>query len=345
MRQPAVVTGGSGHIGANLVRSLLADGHAVRVVDPRQPVAAIRLGATWIRADVRDTGQMRRAFDGAAVVYHLASVISVVGGMRGLVESVNVTGARSVADAALAAGVPRLVHCSSVHAFDLRYRQAGPITEASPRSTDPRLPVYDRSKAAGEFELWRAADRGLDAVSVNPTGIVGPADPGPSRMGTVLLALWRGRLPAVAAGGFDWVDVRDVVAALRSAARYGRTGESYLISGHRLSIREVAELAAACSDGLPVPWTAPAWPLRACAPLTTVLARHTGSPLLPTREVLHALKSFPVVDGSKARRELGHRPRPFEETLADLYAYFADAGLVPRRQVTSAGRTGTAVTA
>src|SRR5262249_32356817 len=79
VRPLAVVTGGSGHVGVNLVRSLLTDGHAVNVVDVREPVTAIRLGASWTRADVRDARQMRTAFDGADVVYHLASVISVVG--------------------------------------------------------------------------------------------------------------------------------------------------------------------------------------------------------------------------------------------------------------------------
>jgi dihydroflavonol-4-reductase len=330
MGQRVVVTGGSGHVGVNLVRSLLADGHPVTVVDARQPVTAMRLGATWTRADIRDTGQIRHAFDGAHVVYHLASVISVAGGMRGLVESVNVDGTRSVASAALTAGVPRLVHCSSVHAFDLARHRGEPVTEASTRATDPQLPVYDRSKAAAEVELRRAVDRGLDAVSVNPTGIVGPIDEQPSRMGTVLLALWRRRLPAVVAGGFDWVDVRDVVAALRAAAVRGRTGESYLVAGHRLSIGQMGELASACSDRAWSRRTVPTWAVRACVPVATWLARQTDNPLLPTRETLHALATFPVVDDSKARRELAHLPRPFHETLTDLYQYFTEAGLLDR---------------
>jgi len=328
MGQHVVVTGGSGHVGVNLVRSLLTDGHTVDVVDVRQPVLARRLGAGWIRADIRDERRMREAFLGAHAVYHLASVISVVGGMRGLVESVNVGGTRTVASAALAAGVPRLVYCGSVHAFDVARAGGEPITEASVRSTDPRLPAYDRSKAAAETELRRAVDRGLDAVSINPTGIVGPIDEEPSRLGAVLLALWRRRLPAIVAGGFDWVDVRDVVATLRAATVRGRTGETYLVSGHRLSMRRLADLAAACSDRARAPRTAPGWAVGACAPVATCLARYTRNPLLPTQEALRALATFPVVDGGKARRELAYHPRPIEETLTDLYRYFAAAGLV-----------------
>jgi dihydroflavonol-4-reductase len=315
-----VVTGGAGHLGTNLAADLLAAGQRVRVVDWRRPTTAIRLGAEWVDADVRDIVAMRRAFEGAVTVYHLAAIISVAGGRRGLVESVNVDGVRVVAHAALSAGVPRLVHCSSIHAFDLA--GGGTIDERYPRATGRGLPAYDRSKAAGEVELRRVVERGLDAVVVNPTGVIGPVDEAPSRMGTVLRALWRRRLPALVPGGFDWVDVRDVVAAMRAAADRGRTGESYLLPGHRRSATELAVLAAECS-GIPVTRrTVPGWTVRACAPVASVIARAVPHPLLPTGEALRALREFPVVDGRKAATELGHRPRPIAETITALFEYF-----------------------
>jgi dihydroflavonol-4-reductase len=145
-------------------------------------------------------------------------------------------------------------------------------------------------------------------------------------MGSVLLALWRRRLPALVAGGFDWVDVRDVVDALRSAGIRGRTGESYLIPGHRRSVADLARLAATVGGSRVTERFAPMRLMTAVAPVCDVLTRLTGTALLPTREALHALVSFPTVDGSKARRELGHHSRPIEETLADLHAFFVDSG-------------------
>jgi dihydroflavonol-4-reductase len=325
-----VVTGGAGYIGTNLATALLADGQQVRIVDIREPSTAVRHGAVWVRADVRDPAAMRAAMEDASVVYHLAAVISVIGPRGGLVESVNVEGTRTVAEAALACGVGRVVHCSSVHAFDIGSGSGAVIDESSPRAVRRSLPAYDRSKAASEAELRKVVDEGLDAVVINPTGVLGAVDEEPSRIGAVMLALWRRRLPAVVAGGFDWVDVRDVVAALRGAVDRGRTGESYLVPGHRRSMTELADLARACSNVMVTRRCAPAWSARLCAPVATMVARRTHSPLLPTWEALAALKAFPVIDGGKAAWELGHRPRPIEDTVTELYTDFRDRGRLGR---------------
>ena len=111
----------------------------------------------------------------------------------------------------MACGVSRFVHCSSVHAFDLR--GCGPeLTEAGPRATEERSPAYDRSKNDGENEVRAAVAEGLDAVIVNPTGVVGPHDYAPSQMGELLLQFRDRKIPVNIGGGFDFVDVRDLVA-------------------------------------------------------------------------------------------------------------------------------------
>jgi dihydroflavonol-4-reductase len=326
-----IVTGASGHVGANVVRTLVAAGEGVRAVDVRRGAAITEPGVEFVRGDVLDRPSLVSAFAGADFVVHLAAKISIAGDPDGSVRRVNVDGVRNVAEAALAAGVRRLVHCSSLHAYDLSAAR-GPVRENGPRAADVRLPAYDRSKAAGEAELRRVIDRGLDAVVLNPSGMIGPVDPEPSRMGRVLRAMFRGRMPVTVAGAFDWVDVRDVAAALIAACERGRTGENYLVAGHRASVTELGRLAAEVSGRRPPRWEAPLAPVRFAAEAAVRLAGpHRAGRLLLTPESLHALAADPVIDCSKAVAELGYRPRPLPETVADLHAAFvADGRLSPK---------------
>lgn len=215
------------------------------------------------------------------------------------------SGTDTVARSAPAAGIGRLVHCSPIHAFDIR--RCRDIDESAPRSGSRTAP-YDRSKALGEDGVRADVAAGLDAVIVNPTGIIGPRDEAPSRMGTVLREFWHGRLPATSSGGFDWVDVRDVVMALRAAAQLGRTGENYLVGGHRCSVSHLLERAAAASGEESRLRVVPMWSLRLVSPFTTLAARRTGNPLLPTIEALAALTAFPRVNRAKATAELRYEP-------------------------------------
>ena len=148
-----VVTGASGHIGANLVRALLSAGRRVRCVVRQDRAALEGLDVECVEADVRNPASLRDAFRDANTVFHLAAVISIDGDRHGLVTATNVGGARSVAEAALECGVCRLVHCSSIHAF-VQNGPSATIVESMPRAFDARHAAYDRSKAMGERAEW-----------------------------------------------------------------------------------------------------------------------------------------------------------------------------------------------
>lgn len=271
---------------------------------------------------------MRRALDGAQTVFHLAAVISVVGDRAGLVPGVNIGGVEATARAALDAGVGRFVHCSSVHAYDLEACRGSRVGEDSVRATRPGLPAYDRSKAAGEAALRRVIEDGLDAVVVNPSGIIGPRDQAPSRMGAVLLAAGQGRLPATVAGSFDWVDVRDVVASTLAAEQGGERGRNYLLGGHPASLAQLVELVCRSTGQRPPIVDLPLWFARIWSPAATALARRYENPLLYAGESLHALAARPDVDHSRATRDLGHQSRPLAETVADLMRDFRERGML-----------------
>ena len=136
----AAVTGACGHLGGNLIRALLEAGHHVRAVDLRADAAIEGLQVTFVEADVLEPESLRRAFRGVEVVFHLAAIISVTGDPHGQVQAVNVTGVQNMADAALACGVRRVVHCSSVPMTTHRHAWARSCSRCSsgacPRSSE-----------------------------------------------------------------------------------------------------------------------------------------------------------------------------------------------------------------
>lgn len=328
-----VVTGASGHLGANLVRLLLERGDRVRVLVHRNARPFEGLDVEIARGDLLAPDSLRDAFAGMEVVYHLAGVVSILGDAGGAVPVVNVAGAGNAAGAALACGA-RMVHCSSVHAFDLA-AGAGPLDETAARvpAASPHHSAYDRSKADGERLVREAVGRGLDAVVVHPTGVIGPWDFEPSRMGRFFIRLWKGTLPALVHGAFDFVDARDVAGGLVTAAERGGRGESYLLGGHFCKIAEVAAVAAGVTGRHHARPTLPMWLARVGVPFMRLAAVAARTEPLYTAESLAVLRVGRVVDHTKAGRDLGFAPRPLEESVADVYRWFAAQGVLPPEAV------------
>jgi len=320
-----VVTGASGHLGANLVRSLLERGERVRVLVHRSadPLADLDHPIERVQGSVCERSSLAPALVDAERVYHLAGVISINGDPDGRVHRVNVEGARNVARACLDAGVGRLVHVSSVHAFDMKPHDEVLDETRRQVADSPGHSAYDRSKALGERAVRDAVDDGLDAVIVNPTGIIGPVDYGPSRLGYLLRELAAGKLPALLDGGFDFVDVRDVADGIIAAGERGRSGENYILGNTWYSLRELAAMVAAVSGRRAPALVTPVWAARAGVPFARVLAKLTKTEPLFTRESLEVLTSNRSISSRRARTELGFTPRPLPQTVADTLAWFS----------------------
>jgi dihydroflavonol-4-reductase len=320
-----VVTGAAGHIGANLVRALIAKGRPTRSLVHVSCQAIEGLDTEIVQGDVRDQESLCRAFDGAEVVYHLAANISLSMDDWPRLEDVNVIGTRNVVEACLRCGMRRLVHFSSVHAL-VQEPMDTPVDESRPLVESRHYPPYDRSKAVAEKEVQRGIEQGLDAVIINPTAIIGPHDYEPSYFGEALLSLAQRRLPGLVTGGFDWVDVRDVVEGALLAEEQAPTGAKYLLSGHWVSICDIADMVADFT-GRPAPgFVCPLWLARLGAPVVTAFSSLKGKWPLYTSVSMRALRSNRTISHERATRELGYQPRPFRETLIDTLNWFEENG-------------------
>jgi dihydroflavonol-4-reductase len=320
-----VVTGATGHLGANLVRALIAQGRPVRCLVHVNSRPIDGLPVEIVPGDVSDLDSLCRAFQGADVVYHLAARISLSIDDWPALEAINVAGTRNVVEACLKAGVRRLVHISSIHAL-AQEPLSVPVDESRPLVVSRRCPPYDRSKAAAEVVVRRAIERGLDAVIIYPTAILGPYDYQPSYFGEALLLLARHKLPALVTGGFDWVDVRDVVAGAMLAEEQAPRGAGYLLSGHWVSMCDVAAGVAEITGVPAARFVCPLWLARASAPIIKGISRLNGKRPLYTDVSLRALQSNRRISHDKATRELGYQPRPFRETLVDTLRWFEENG-------------------
>jgi dihydroflavonol-4-reductase len=228
--------------------------------------------------------------------------------------------------------VKRLVYFSSIQAIEDEPLDL-PLDENRPRISSLRHSPYDRSKAAAEREVQAGIARGLDAILLNPTAIVGPHDYKPSYFGQAIVRLAQRRIPALVKGGFDWVDVRDVVQGAIQAASKAPCGRSYILSGHWHSIREVASLVAEQTGAAP-PWImVPMWLAYQAAPLMGWMARFQNKGPIYTRATLRYLQGNRQVSHARASHELDYRPRPFKETLPDMIHWFLENGyLSPRKE-------------
>ncbi|MBI5499901.1 MAG: NAD-dependent epimerase/dehydratase family protein [Deltaproteobacteria bacterium] len=323
-----LVTGAAGHVGGNLVRALLAQGRKVRALVHNDTRALEGLDVERVKGDVLDPATLRPAMEGVEVVYHLAAIITIEGDPDGRVRRTNVEGPHNVVAACLDAKVKRLIHFSSIHAFE-QIPLLEQLDEGRPLEQSGRAPVYDQTKAAGQREVWDGVKKGLDAVIVHPTSVIGPFDFKPSRLGQVLLDLYFRRLPSLVGGGFDWVDVRDVVAAAMAAETRGRTGTNYLLGGKWRTVKELAHVAASVTGVRPPRFTSPLWLAKVGVPFALGWAKLTRTRPLYTFESLHALQySNRRISSERAQTDLGYSARPLEETIADSYAWFREAGML-----------------
>jgi len=312
-----LVTGGSGFIGSHLVRALARRGDDLRLLARRQADLGPLEGIEYERVtgDVTDRRAVRRAMEGVGRVFHVAGRTSLRPGDREAVFETNLRGARIVFEAALEAGVERLVHTSSVGAIGVA-KPHGTADETTPFEIGHLGLTYVNSKHEAELEALRLAARGLAVVIVNPTFTLGPDDPSGTSMGLVRRFLLR-RLPVYVNGGLNIVDVRDVAAGHLLADERGEVGERYILGGRNFTLDRLFADLARISGVAPPDLKLPA-PVAVAAAEAAALAR---LPLAIAPEEVRSASLWWTYRSTKAKQELGFKARPHEQTLEEAVAW------------------------
>ena len=312
-----LVTGANGFTGSHLVKALEQRGDVV-VGLVRQSSHLDRLSGCNVQlvyGDISDREALKTAMTGVDWVFHTAAYVELGLVDAAKMEQVNVAGTRAVMEVAQAAGVSKVVYCSTIGVFG--DTQGRVVDETFQRTQTDFSSAYDRTKYEAQQIVDRFAAQGLPVVSILPSGIFGADDP---HFGPVLQQFLKGGLKVWAGGDriTGIVHVDDLVTAMILAAEKAQPGEHYIISAGDLTTREMFSLLSQ-ETGIPVPREAP-------KPLVTLV----GNILDPigrllkwqpplSRERVHYIYDRCVrVDATKASTELGWQPRSVAQTLNEI---------------------------
>ena len=324
-----LVTGATGFLGNNIVRSLLAQGQHVTVAkrissDPR---TLDGLDVEAVDVDLNDLTQISSIIADVDLVIHSAAMIQLGWSRLSASRTVNVEGTRTVAEASRRHNV-RMLHISTVDALAAS-DGATPVNETQLEPSKPAC-SYVISKREAEHAFLDQVEKGLDGVILSPGFMVGPNDWRPSS-GEMMLALWQQWVPFAPAGGCSVADVRDVAAGVISAMEHGRTGERYILGGENVTYLDLWKRMATVMDR-PLPkFALPNW-LAHTAGRGGDLA---GKFLKEEPQVNSAATAmgqlFHWCDSSKAKKELGYQLQPAETALEDAWRWFQLHGYDKRR--------------
>lgn len=324
-----VITGATGHLGNVLVRKLVNCNTKVRVlVLPGEDVSCLEgLEVEKIEGNVCSLDSLRRVFKGADTVYHCAGIISILPGQQKKLFRVNVTGTQNVVNMCLEEKVKRLVYISSIHA--LSEPEKGIVIDES-RRFDPEnvLGEYSRSKALGTLEVIEGIERGLDAVILCPSGIIGPYDYHISEMGKLIVDFFKGKVKAYVGGAYDFVDVRDVAEGLIFACNQGKKGECYILSGHHISVSKILKYLERLSGKKAPEIKLPYWMARAFGAINVLYCSLINTRPLFTPFSIDVLASNSLISCRKAEGKFGYSPRSVYESLKDAVDWFKEKGII-----------------
>ena len=325
----ALITGSSGHVGSNLIRELTKQNYKIRCIDFDGDHRAYEgFDVEIIKGDITERDSLVPIFKYVEIGFHTAALINLDRRYRDQIRLVNVFGTENVCQASLNAGVKKLIHFSSVDAFE-RFPIEEPLLEDRKLIDDPNAVPYDLSKADGQKIVIDYCKKGLDASIIHPTSIVGPNDFKPGLPMQEMVNLANGKRKVRPNWAYNFVDLRDLCITAISAVSKGKAGQNYIVGGEYHMYSYIAELMEEQLGRTVLLGTIPNFVSYLGLPYEYVKSLITKKPRVLTVDTLHTGKTGnKVVPSTLARSELGHNPRPLEETIHDMVSFFQKRGLI-----------------
>ena len=320
MNELYLVTGAAGFLGNTLVRRLVELGKNVRILvlpdEKNMPKGDVEV----YYGDVCEPESLINFFNTPQgkelVVIHTAGIVSIASKFDQRVFDVNVKGTENIVSLCEANNVKKLIYISSVHAIPEKPK-GETIYETDKFNPDDVVGLYAKTKAEATNIVLEASKRGLNASVVHPSGIAGPFDSGRGYLSTLVIDYCKGGLTAAINGGYDFVDVRDVVEGIVSCCEKGKKGECYILSNKYFTVKELLYMLHEITGKREIKTILPLWFINFMAPLAELYYKILRQPPLFTAYSIYTINSNSIFSHEKATAELGYTTRDMKETLRD----------------------------
>jgi len=324
-----LVTGATGFIGSAIVRELIRDGEDIRVLIRKTSNTRNidNLDVERAFGDIRDGDSMRKALKGCDTLYYTAAHFAHWTPDKKLPYEINVEGTKTSLNAALDAGVERVVYTSTnntmgAHGADI------PANESAEFNHQDTGDNYSMSKYLGEIEAKKFVAKGLPIVIVNPTIVIGAHDIKPTPSGKMIIDIANKEMPGYIEGGVNIIDVEDVARGHILAAKKGRVGERYLFGNENMSVSDYFRLISEVAGVKPPKIKIPYYLAIALGYMFELGAYITKKPPVTTASEVKIGRKYEFYDCSKAVKELGLPQTPIRASIERAVNWFKENGYI-----------------
>ena len=330
MEKIYLVTGANGHLGSTIINLLLKEKKKVRAFVLENDVLHLDKKVEIIRGNITDKKSIYPLFkdleNKEVIVIHCAGIVTIASKFDQKVYDVNVVGTKNIADVALEYKVKKFIHVSSVHAIlEEKNKTIKEVDKFYPNKVEG---LYAKTKAEASNYILDMSKKGLNAIVVHPSGIIGPGNYGKGHLSQLIIDYLNNRLTAIVKGGYDFVDVRDVADGILKAIEKGRVGECYILSNRYFEIKEIINLLHEVTNHKPIKTILPNWFAKLTAPIAELYYKILKQPPLYTSYSIYTLSTNSHFSHEKATKEIDYNPRDMKETLKDTVDWLKKIGRI-----------------